>query len=80
MKLAKYRVTRLNEPVGDKTHQLVYETQTINKLRQSGGYGMGIVMIGTFKECHEKKREIENENTKRISIELLGNTREDDNA
>lgn len=78
MRLVHYRVERLLNPDGDDTHQLVYES--ISKNKQSGGYGMGIVMTGSFKECHEKKREIENENTKRISIEILGNTREDDNA
>ncbi len=57
MKLAKYRVTRLNEPEGNITHQLVYET--ISKNKDSGGYGLGIRYRGSYKECIERKREIE---------------------
>lgn len=60
MKLVKYKVIRLNEPVGNNTHQLVYES--ISKHKQSGGCGYGIKHIGTFKECQKIKKEIENEN------------------
>lgn len=62
MKLVHYRVERLLNPKGEKTHQLIYES--ISKNKQSGGYGMGIVHKGTFRECHDLKKEIENENTK----------------
>lgn len=58
MKLAKYKVVKLNEPEGNITHQLVYETASKNK--ESGGFGCGIRHRGTYRECLERKRELEN--------------------
>ena len=58
MKSAKYKVIRLNEPEGDITHQLVYESKTKNV--ESGGFGCGIRHRGTYRECLELKKEIEN--------------------
>ena len=58
MKSAKYKVIRLNEPEGQITHQLVYESMTKNG--ESGGFGCGIRHRGTYRECLELKKEIEN--------------------
>lgn len=58
MKSVKYKVIRLNEPEGDITHQLVYESKT--KRGESGGFGCGIRHRGTYRECLERKRELEN--------------------
>lgn len=68
MKLVHYRVERLNNPDGEKTHQLIYES--ISKNKSSGGYGMGIVHKGSFRECHDIKKEIEDKN-ERKNFELL---------
>ena len=58
MRLVKYKVIRLNEPEGQITHQLVYESKTKNG--ESGGFGCGIRHRGTYRECLERKRELEN--------------------
>ena len=58
MKSVKYKVIRLNEPEGQITHQLVYESMTKNG--ESGGFGYGIRHRGTYRECLELKKEIEN--------------------
>lgn len=62
MKLEKYKVIRLNNPEGEITHQLVYESAS--KHKESGGFGYGIKHRGTYRECLKMKKEIENENTK----------------
>lgn len=77
MKLAKYRVTRLNEPEGNITHQLVYET--ISKNKDSGGYGLGIRYRGSYKECIERKREIENELSKSKETSFVVSTKPQEN-
>lgn len=59
MKLVFYRVERLQEPEGDNTHQVVYESMTKNKF--AGGFNYGIRFRGTYKECLRRKRELENE-------------------
>ena len=58
MRLVKYKVIRLNEPEGQITHQLVYESKTKNG--ENGGFGCGIRHRGTYRECLELKKEIEN--------------------
>ena len=58
MKLVKYKIEKLVEQEGQKTHKLVYESTSKNK--DSGGYGYGIRCKGTYRECLEMKRSIEN--------------------
>jgi len=58
MKLERYSIERLDEPEGSITHKLVYESSSKNK--NCGGFGCGIRYRGTYKECLEKKKEIEN--------------------
>lgn len=74
MKLAKYSIERLVQPEGNITHKLVYESMTKNN--SSGGFGFGIRYRGTYKECLEKKKEIENEisNTNSTSFMVSGKT------
>lgn len=62
MKSASYRIERLLEPEGDITHHLVCESSS--KHKQSGGFGCREIIRGTYKECLERKKEIENENAK----------------
>ena len=57
MKLEKYKVERLENPEGNITHKLVYES--ISKNKGSGGFGYGIRHKGTYRECLEMKKEIE---------------------
>lgn len=57
MKLEKYKVERLEVPEGNITHKLVYES--ISKNKGSGGFGYGIRHKGTYRECLEIKKEIE---------------------
>lgn len=68
MRSVKYRVSRLNEPEGSITHQVIYET--ISKNFESGGFGYGIKFRGSYKQCIERKRELENENTKTRSARV----------
>ena len=58
MKSVKYKVIRLNESEGQITHQLVYESMTKNG--ENGGFGCGIRHRGTYRECLDLKKEIEN--------------------
>lgn len=69
MRLVHYRVVKLDTPEGNKTHQLEFES--ISKNGQSGGYNCGVLFKGTWKECHKKKKEYMNENTKGTNIELF---------
>lgn len=59
MRSVKYRVSRLKEPEGDITHQVIYET--ISKNYETGGFGYGIKFRGSYKKCIERKRKLENE-------------------
>ena len=59
MRLEKYKVIRLNNPEGEITHQLVYESAS--KHKESGGFGYGIKHRGTYRECLKIKKEIEDE-------------------
>lgn len=61
MKLVKYKVVKLQEPIGASTHKLEFES--VSKHKQSGGFNYGIKCIGTYREClEEKKRLLEEEN------------------
>ena len=73
MKSVKYKVIRLNEPEGDITHQLVYESKTKNG--ESGGFGCGIRHRGTYRECLERKRKIEYELSKSKKSSFMVSTK-----
>ena len=73
MKSVKYKVIRLNTPEGDNTHQLVYETET-KLTNQTGGFNYGIKHRGTYRECLNMKKELENENPKRNDFRLFNET------
>ena len=63
MRSVKYSVSRLREPEGNITHKLVYET--ISKNEGTGGFGYGIKFRGSYKQCIERKRKLENESNTR---------------
>ena len=77
MKLVKYKIERLIEPIGNTTHKLVYES--ISKNRQSGGFGCGVRHKGTYKECLERKREIEYELSKSKKSSFMVSTKPQQN-
>lgn len=63
MRSVKYSVSRLREPEGDKTHQVIYET--ISKNEGTGGFGYGSKFRGSYKQCIERKKELENVSKRR---------------
>lgn len=73
MKLVKYKIERLIEPEGNITHKLVYES--ISKNKNSGGFGYGVRHKGTYKECLERKREIEYELSKSKKSSFMVSTK-----
>ena len=77
MKWEKYSIERLDEPEGTITHKLVYESMTKNN--NSGGFGYGIRFRGTYKECLEKKKEIENEISNANSTSFMASRKTQNN-
>lgn len=58
MKKVSYKVVKLEEPDGDKTHRLEFEA--ISKGKDCGGYNCGVLFKGTYKECVKKRKEYVN--------------------
>lgn len=54
--MKKYKVVKLNEPDGRITHKLELESMTKHG-KDSGGYNYSVLFKGTWKECHQKKKE-----------------------